>query len=63
MTNKDFVKSLYPNAYVKKYYCHGYMILNIKDGIFWSTTANTANESWSLAAQIINEKILSKLEN
>ena len=62
MTNKQFVKSICPEAYAKKYYCHGYMICGTEFSV-WDTTANTANKSWSLAAERIKKDMIHKLEN
>jgi hypothetical protein len=63
MTNKEFVLSICPEAKVKQFYMHGYMIYSGFDGNKWDTQGLTEKTSWAKAANILRERMLQKLES
>jgi hypothetical protein len=68
MTDKQFVKSIYPTAHLFKFTvsfrperAKNYLVFLPRE-TFWSNQGNTPKEAWSNTAQLIRNNMVRKLE-
>jgi len=68
MTNKEFVKTIYPDATCRLYRClpNEYYVYESRGSIVWGkliSWGNTPNQAWRWARVITNYRIIDKWES